>query len=127
MTSIPLPTEFSELLKSLNKHEVKYLVVGGYAVAYHGHPRATGDIDIWILRTPENAHRVVETLREFGFDVPELNAELFLEEKGIVRMGHPPLRVEILTSASGIEFESCYRQRVNDDLGGATASIIGLD
>jgi hypothetical protein len=127
MTTIPLPTEFSELLKSLNSHDVRYLVVGGYAVAYHGHPRTTGDIDIWIERSAENAQRVVNALRDFGFNVPELIAELFLEPKRIVRMGHPPLRVEILTSASGVDFERCYSDRVYDELGGTAAAIIGLD
>lgn len=102
MTTIPLPTEFSEILKLLNSHEVTYLIVGGYAVAYHGHPRTTGDIDVWIERSPENAERVATCLRDFGFNVPELSAELFLEPKRIVRMGEPPLRVEILTSASDI-------------------------
>ena len=118
-----LPTEFSELLKSLNSHDVRYLVVGGYAVAYHGHPRTTGDIDIWIERSAENASWVVDALRDFGFNVPELKAELFLEPKRVIRMGHPPLRVEILTSASGVEFESCYSERVDDDLGGTPATI----
>ena len=127
MTTIPLPTEFSELLKSFNKHDVRYLVVGGYAVAYHGYPPTTGDIDIWIYRSAENAYRVIKALRDFGFDVPELNVALFLEPKRMVRMGHPPLRVEILTSASGVDFEVCYSKRVEDELGGAVASIIGLD
>lgn len=123
----PLPTEFSELLKSLNNLDVKYLVVGGYAVAYHGYPRTTGDIDIWIERSAENARRVLDALRDFGFNVPELKAELFLEPKHVIRMGLPPLRVEILTSASGVEFEHCYSERVDDELGGTPASIIGLD
>lgn len=123
----PLPTEFSELLKSLNKYDVRYLVVGGYAVAYHGYPRTTGDIDIWIERTNGNATRVVAALREFGFNVPELKVEIFLEPKRVVRMGHAPLRVEILTSVSGVDFESCYSKRINDELGGTPTAIIGLD
>lgn len=66
MTTIPFPTEFSELLRSLNAHEVKYLVIGGYAVAFHGHPRTTGDIDIWVEQSEENARRVVEALMPSG-------------------------------------------------------------
>ena len=127
MPTIQLPTEFSELLKSLGAHEVRYLVVGGYAVAYHGYPRTTGDIDIWIERTAENAWRVVEALRSFGFDIPALHPELFMKPDQLVRMGYPPLRVEILTSASGVEFAACYAERVEDELGGTEASIIGLD
>jgi len=71
MPTIQFPTEFSELLRLLNDHEVRYMVVGGYAVAYHGYPRATGDLDLWIDRTKENAGRVIEALCEFGFDVPK--------------------------------------------------------
>ncbi len=127
MATIQLPTEFSELLKLLSAHEVKYLIVGGYAVAYHGYPRTTGDIDIWIERSKENAQRTYRTLRAFGFDVPTLQPELFEKKDQIVRMGYPPLRVEILTSASGVEFAACYGSRVEDELGGVVASIIGLE
>ena len=79
MPTIQFPTEFSELLKLLNQQEVRYLVVGGYAVTYHGYPRTTGDLDIWIEQTDENARRLVEALRGFGFDLPELKPALFLK------------------------------------------------
>ncbi|MEM6647611.1 MAG: hypothetical protein AAF730_15300 [Bacteroidota bacterium] len=127
MSTIPLPTEFSELLKLLHAHEVRYLVVGGYAVAYHGYPRTTGDIDIWIERSRDNAERIYNVLLNFGFDVPELRAELFEQADRVIRMGYPPLRVEILTSISGVEFSDCYPKRIQDDLGGTRASIIELD
>ena len=127
MPTIQFPTVFSELLRLLNDHEVKYLVVGGYAVTYHGYPRTTGDLDLWIEETEENAGHVVEALRAFGFDVPELDAALFLDEDRIVRMGHPPLRVEIFPNASGVDFGPCYDQRIVDELGGVEAAIIGLE
>lgn len=127
MPTIQLPTEFSELLKLLNAHEVKYLIVGGYAVAYHGYPRTTGDIDIWIERSAENAQRIYRTLRAFGFDVPTLQPELFAKADRIICMGYPPLRVEILTSVSGVEFAPCYAQRIEDEIGEVTASIIDLE
>lgn len=126
MPTIQLPTEFSELLRLLNAHEVKYLVVGGYAVAYHGYPRTTGDIDIWVEQSGENATNLVRALKEFGFDVPALEPQLFLADDRIVRMGHPPLRVEIITSASGVDFSSCYGDRVEDEMGGVEATIISL-
>ncbi len=126
MPTIQLPTEFSELLKLLNACEVKYLVVGGYAVAYHGYPRTTGDIDFWIEQTRENAERAARALRQFGFDVPALEPALFMEADQLVRMGYPPLRVEILTSLSGIDFLECYESRVEDKLGGVKTNIIGL-
>ncbi len=126
MPTIRLPTEFSELLKLLNAHEVNYLIVGGYAVAYHGYPRTTGNIDLWIEQTSENAAQVVQALRDFGFDVPSLTPALFLEKDRVVRMGHPPLRAEILTSISGVDFAECYPDRVDDEIDGVPTHIIGL-
>ena len=126
MPTIQFPTEFSELLKLLNACEVKYLVVGGYAVSYHGYPRTTGDIDIWIERTKENAEDTARALRQFGFDVPALQPDMFMEADQIVRMGYPPLRVEILMSLSGVNFAECYESRVEDKMGGIETNIIGL-
>lgn len=127
MPTIQFPTEFSELLRLLNEHDVKYLVLGGYAVAYHGYPRTTGDLDLWVGREEDNANCIVEALREFGFDVPALQPSLFLEENQIVRMGRPPIQVEIITTASGVDFPTCYEERVVDTLGDAEASIIGME
>lgn len=127
MATIQLPTEFSELLRLFNAHEVAYLIVGGYAVAYHGYPRTTGDIDLWIRSTEANGQQVVAALRAFGFNVPALKPGLFLKPDQVVRMGHPPLRVEILTSISGVDFDACYPNRTEDTLGEVEVSLIGLD
>lgn len=108
---IQLPQDFKELLQLLNLKKIEYLVVGGYAVALYGYPRATGDIDIWIAVSKNNAQKVVEVLKEFGFDLPELKEELFLEKEKNIRMGVPPLRVEILTSIDGVEFSDCYKNK----------------
>jgi hypothetical protein len=124
--AIELPGDFSEFLKLLRSHGVDYLLIGGYAVAYYGHPRATGDLDIWIAIDPENATRVTEALRAFGFDTPQLEPGLFLREQSIVRMGNVPLRIEILTSISGIEFDEAYADRVEGVLGGTEATLISL-
>jgi len=123
---IRLPTEFREFLTSLNAHDVRYLLVGGYAVGYHGYPRATADIDVWIACDPANAERMVAALRAFGFGVEALNAELFLKEEGLVRMGQAPLRIEIMMSITGVSFELCYARRRVDLLDGVEVSIIGL-
>lgn len=85
---ISLPNDFKEFLKLLNDKGVEYLLIGGYAVAYYGYPRATNDIDVWIAIHPENAERVVTALRDFGFDRPELSIDLFLQANRIVRMGY---------------------------------------
>ena len=124
---LELPGDFKEFLKLLNEKNVRYLLIGGYAVGYHGYPRATNDMDIWIAIDPENARRVIEALREFGFDLPELIPDLFLQANKIVRMGNPPMRLEITTSISGVEFEGCYSSRVVDVLDGVKVSIIDLE
>lgn len=108
---IHLPQDFKELLQLLNSKRIEYLVVGGYAVALYGYPRATGDMDIWIAISKDNARKTVEALKEFGFDTPELKEELFLEKRKNIRMGNPPLRVEFLTSIDGVEFGECYKNK----------------
>jgi hypothetical protein len=82
-------------LQLLNAHQVEYLLIGGYAVGYHGYPRATVDMDVWIAISHANAKKIVTVLGEFGFQSPELTTEIFLKEKRIVRMGVPPLRIEV--------------------------------
>ncbi|MBM4176576.1 MAG: hypothetical protein FJ213_10465 [Ignavibacteria bacterium] len=111
----------------MNLKKVKYLVVGGYAVGYYGYPRATGDIDIWILPELENAKRLVEVFREFGFNVPKLSTELFLKENRITRIGVPPLRLEILTTVSGLNFSDCFPTRTIDVLDEVEVNFIGLE
>ena len=121
-----LPQDFKEFLKLLNAKGVEYLLIGGYAVGYHGYPRATADMDIWVAVKPENAEKLMAVLRDFGFDMPELTPELFLKEKNIVRMGIPPMRIEITTGISGVEFDICYAQKVVDVLDGVRVNIINL-
>lgn len=110
----------------LNSHQVEYLLIGGYAVGYHGYPRATGDMDIWVGVSAENARKLVTVLKEFGFDLPEVDKDLFLQRNKIVRMGNAPLRIELLTTISGVEFESCYNQRIIDTLDDIPVNIIDL-
>ena len=126
MAMIRLPLDFKEFLKLLKEYNVRYLLIGGYAVGYHGYPRATADMDIWVAIHPDNAQRIVAVLCAFGFDVPELSAELFLRDQQIIRMGVPPVRLEITTSISGVEFEECYRERVEAVLDGVEVTLIDL-
>ena len=127
MTTIRLPTDFKEFLKLLNSHQVKYLLIGGYAVSYHGYPRTTADMDIWIAIQKENAEKLMAVLREFGFDTPELAADLFLRQNQIIRMGNPPMRIELLTTISGVRFEECYSDRTIDVIDDVEVQIIGLE
>ncbi len=123
---LELPLDFKEFLKLLNEKSVRYLLIGGYAVGYHGYPRATNDMDIWIAVHPDNAQRIVDVLKEFGFDLPELTTDLFLKENKIIRMGNPPMRLEISTGISGVEFEESYASRIVDTLDGVEVNIIDL-
>ena len=126
MATIHLPSDFKEFLKLLNAHQVEYLLIGGYAVGYHGYPRATADMDIWIAMNPSNSQRIVIALKEFGFDPPELSPELFLKEWQIIRMGVPPIRIELATTISGVNFNECYAERVADILDGVKVNLISL-
>ena len=121
-----LPPDFKEFLKLLNDKNIKYLLIGGYAVGYHGYPRATNDMDIWIAINPKTAKQMVAALKEFGFDTSLLSEELFLKENSIVRMGIAPIRIEILTTISGVNFEECFKQRLVDEIDGVKINIIGL-
>ena len=123
---IQLPQDFKEFLKLLNLKEVKYLLIGGYAVGYHGYPRATNDLDIWIAVEPDNAEKIVSVLSEFGFQQPDLSEELFLSKDKIIRMGIAPMRIEILTSVSGINFDESYNDRITDNIDGIPIQIINL-
>jgi len=126
MATIQLPPDFKEFLLLLNSHQVEYLLIGGYAVGYYGYPRATGDMDVWIAIDPENAEKLVTVLKEFGFDVPNLSPELFLEKGKITRMGVPPMRLEILTTISGVSFEDCYANRTIDVVDGVEINFISI-
>jgi predicted nucleotidyltransferase len=127
MATIHLPQDFKEFLRLLNTRKVEYLLIGGYAVGYFGYPRATADMDIWIAINPTNAEKIVTVLKEFGFDLPDLSAELFLKEWQIIRLGVPPVRIEISTSISGVDFGECYAEKVVAELDGVQTNLISLN
>ena len=127
MATIRLATEFKEFLKLLNKFRVEYLLIGGYAVAYHGYPRATGDIDIWIAMNEENARSVVSALQAFGFGATGASTDLFVRPSQVTRMGMPPIRIEILTTVSGLDFADAFSRRVVDVIDGVPVTIIGRE
>jgi hypothetical protein len=123
---VKLPPDFREFLSLLHTHRVKYLLVGGYAVAAHGYPRFTGDMDVWIQTSSENAENVFQVCRRFGFNVPNLRVELFTDPKQLTRMGHPPLRIEILNSVSGLSFEHAWENRIESLWDGVPVMLISL-
>ena len=122
-----LPPEFSRFLSSLNRHAVDYLVIGGYAVIFHGYVRTTADIDIWVAVNPGNAGRVEAAIRDAGFNPPWLKAEIFLRRGGVFRIGVEPLRLEIVTQIDGVEFEKCHAGRVETQLDGLRVPFLNLD
>ena len=122
-----LPPDFKEFLKLLNEHKVEYLLIGGYAVGYHGYPRATDDLDIWVAIHPDNAQKLVTVFHAFGISDPAITTELFLQKPKIVRMGFPPMRLEVTTDISGVEFGKCYESRIVDMLDGIEVSLIDLE
>jgi len=123
---LALPDDFKEFLRLLRLHGVDYLLIGGYAVGYYGYPRATGDLDVWIAQTADNAERVVSVLQAFGFGVSELTGALFLRQGSMVRLGNAPLRIEILTGVSGVSFDDCYRERNEVVIDGVEVAVISL-
>ena len=127
MEPIELPADFSEFLRSLDVNGVEYLLVGGFAVALHGYPRATADLDVWISRRRENAERVVASLRAFGFDSPELVPELFEQPDGIIRMGNAPIRIKILNDIDGVDFDDCMTRAEHRELAGEEVVVISLE
>ena len=126
MAKIELHPDFKDFLKYLNSQKVEYLLVGGYAVGYHGYPRATGDMDVWIAVDDENAEKVATVLHKFGMSQTEATKELFLQKDKIIRMGLPPVRIEIITGVSGIDFIDCYSRRQTVEIDDIPVSIISL-
>ncbi len=127
MAMTQLPRDFKEFLKLLNEHKVEYLIVSGYAVSFHGYPRPTGDIDIWIAINEANAQRMVDVLRAFGFALPNLSPQLFLDTNNMVRMGMPPVRIEILNEISGVQFDECFKHRDIAQVDDIAINILALD
>lgn len=123
---IPLPPDFSDFIRLLNRHRVRYVVVGGYAVAFHGYSRYTGDIDFFVDKSSRNSVALQKVFRDFGF-VPPPEASLFLEDKRIVRIGFPPMRVEVSNHIDGVTFEECHEHRVQARVAGIRVPFIDLE
>jgi hypothetical protein len=122
-----LSKDFKEFLELLNENKVKYLVVGGYAVAFHGHPRYTKDIDVWIELSPDNANNILNALKEFGFGSLGLKPDDFLESDQIIQLGYPPNRIDILTSLKDLKFEDCYKTKVEVEIQGLHIDFIDIE
>lgn len=122
-----LNPDFREFISLLNSHEVRYLIVGGYAVAFHGYPRYTKDIDIWIDAERENAGKLLQALNDFGFGAVTLKAEDFLVPGYVIQLGYPPNRIDLLTSNKGVDFATCYASRIEIEIEGTRLCFIDVE
>lgn len=125
MANPNLNPDFLELSKLLNAHNARYLLIGGYAVGYHGWARNTKDIDFWIAPDPENQRRIIAALREFAF--PTAGDDILAADDAMLRFGVPPFRVEFLKKIGGVSFEDAWPNRVLWDDGEIQIPVIGLD
>jgi hypothetical protein len=123
MTS--LNADFRDVLSCFNAGSVEYLVVGAYALAAHGLPRATGDIDLWVRATPENAQRVADALVRFGAPAESVSVADFALSDRILQIGVPPGRVDVITSIDGVEFDDAWPRRLEITLEGLPICILG--
>lgn len=124
---ITLYPDFRDLLGALAEGGVEYLLVGGYAVAYHGYPRTTGDLDVWFNPTLANAERFSAVLQKWGgFRASSVPPEKLMERERVFTLGRRPLRVDFMTDADGVAFDDCYARRVTAAIDGVTVTLIGL-
>ena len=122
-----LNQDFKEFIQSLNDSGVRYLVVGGYAVALHGYPRYTKDMDVWVDMTADNASKILKALDQFGFGSLGVNESDFIVPNQMLQLGYPPGRIDILTTIPGVEFSESYTARAVVEVDGVSVNFIDLE
>lgn len=127
MDKMPLPPDFREFLLLLDEEQVEYMLIGGWAVGLYGVIRATKDMDIWIALDSDNARRAVRVLERFGFRNGEATEELLMEPGNIIRLGFPPLRIEMMNQIDGVVFDECYSRKVLMEIDDIFVTVISLD
>lgn len=121
-----LAQDFEDFIKLLHKNDVDYLVVGGYALAFHGKPRHTGDLDIWINNSEANSEKLVLAIADFGLSSLGLTKSDFMQEGYVTQIGYPPLRIDLLNTIDGVNFEDAFPNRLFVDVNGFNVNYIGL-
>jgi predicted nucleotidyltransferase len=124
---IPLAPAFRDFLKLLEEHDVPYLLVGGYAVAFHGFVRYTGDLDVFVEISDSTADKLVSVFKEFGFDLAEVRRDTFLTPGNIVRIGNEPVRIEVLNQIDGVLFSEAFDNRLEVEVDGVRLLFLSLD
>ena len=122
---ITIPNDFKELLELLNSHKVEYIVVGAYALALHGNPRFTGDLDVYVKPDAQNASYILAALKEFGFGSLKLEEKDFTEPHQVVQLGMPPVRIDLLTSLTGLTWDDAVKGELKGNLGGVPVLFLG--
>jgi hypothetical protein len=122
-----IQSDFRDLLELFNKNRVEYVIVGGYALAFHGAPRYTGDLDIFISPSEDNAHRIMNALNQFGFGSVGLSLQDFKEPNKVIQLGYPPVRIDIVTSITGVGWAEAHQNRVAGKYGDITVYYIGRE
>jgi len=122
-----LNQDFKEFVQSLNDNQVRYLIVGGYAVAIYGYARYTKDLDIWIEMTRENANNVLRALDQFGFGSLNLTVEDFTTPDQVIQFGYPPNRIDIITTPDGVDFSTCFDTKYQVEVDGVLVNFIDLE
>jgi hypothetical protein len=126
MDTTHLPPDFKEFIRCINSEKVEYMLVGGYAVGFHGAPRFTADMDIWVGSDANNAAKLGRALQQFGFRTPEIISGQFLKSDSVFRIGRPPLQIDLLTEISGCTFADSYPRRELLSRDGIEISVISL-
>jgi predicted nucleotidyltransferase len=121
-----LDKDFREFIELLNEHKVKYLVIGGYAVNFHGYPRYTKDIDFWLWMTKENIQNLIQVIQQFGFEDLNLGIEDFMSPENIIQLGYEPYRIDLLVEVDGVNFEECFERRTEAELDGIDVKFLSL-
>lgn len=117
--------DFKELLGLFNAHHVDYLIVGGYALAFHGAPRFTGDLDLFVKPDPQNAQRILEALNDFGFGLLGLTREDFIQPERVVLLGVPPVRLDLITSLTGVTWPEAWAGKKSGMFGDVLVDFLG--
>jgi hypothetical protein len=120
-----LAPDFDEFIGYLTAHGVEFIVVGAYALAYHGAPRFTGDLDVLIRPTLENATRLLAALRAFGFPSVDLTPEMVADRRKLLEMGLPPVQIHVMSTISGVEWNEAWDDRVQAPFGTHTVALLG--
>lgn len=124
-TTLPIP--FKKLLSCLERHSVEYMVLGGYAVAFHGYPRATADFGVWVRATSENARRAYRAMSDFDFPLDQISEDSLAEPGTGIRMGVPPLRLELTNFATGLECKAAQANMLRAQLDDLEVNMISLE